>query len=83
MEQNPTEVVVFFSNHISLTDHFFSLLRDYQLIADLILFANCRQEIDQLELGKHLPVLAVHISLDLVILRGKTCTRQLGYRNNG
>lgn len=30
-----------------------------------------RQEIDQLELGKHWPVLAVPISLDLVVPEGE------------
>jgi len=32
------------------------MLWNCQLIEDLILFANCREEIDQLELGKHVPV---------------------------
>ena len=47
------------------------MLWNCQLIEDLILFANCREEIDQLELGKHWPVLAVHISLHLVIPEGE------------
>lgn len=36
-----------------------------------ILFADCRKEIAEIELGKQLTVLAVYISLDLVILKGE------------
>lgn len=35
-------------------------------------------EIAQLELGKHLPVSAVHISLDLVVLKGTILHKAAG-----